>query len=244
MSVLLIFGGTTEGRELACFCSEKNIPVTVSVTTEYGAGLLPDNITVLTGKLDEKGIAELLAKNIYCTVIDATHPYAKEATKNIRAACDALKIPYLRLIRDSSEVSGETVKDISEMIELLNKNDDIILSTLGSKSLSELMKITNCRERLYVRVLPSEAEKITEISCEHVIAAKGPFSTEQNVSDIRRTNAAVLLTKDSGAVGGYPEKIKAAEICGIRIITLLRPKENGLTLDEIRELILNEKRCS
>ena len=54
MSEVLIFGGTTEGRMLAEFCDFKMIPAAVSVTTEYGAGLLPQSeyIRELVGNLD------------------------------------------------------------------------------------------------------------------------------------------------------------------------------------------------
>ena len=41
MSEVLIFGGTTEGRLLAEFCATKEIRAAVSVTTDYGAELLP-----------------------------------------------------------------------------------------------------------------------------------------------------------------------------------------------------------
>lgn len=41
MSEVLIFGGTTEGRLLAEFCAAKGIRAAVSVTTDYGAELLP-----------------------------------------------------------------------------------------------------------------------------------------------------------------------------------------------------------
>ena len=41
MSEVLIFGGTTEGRLLAEFCAAKGIRAAVSVTTGYGAELLP-----------------------------------------------------------------------------------------------------------------------------------------------------------------------------------------------------------
>ena len=53
MSVL-IFGGTTEGRELAQILSEKNIPATVSVATPLGAEELAglSGITVLVGRKD------------------------------------------------------------------------------------------------------------------------------------------------------------------------------------------------
>lgn len=88
LSELLIFGGTTEGRLLAEFCAGKGIPAQVCVTTEHGAGLLPEGMA-RTGTLDEDGMQLLLRGRAFRAVIDATHPYAREATRNIRTACAA-----------------------------------------------------------------------------------------------------------------------------------------------------------
>ena len=240
MSEILIFGGTTEGRELAVFCTENQIPVTVSVTTSYGESLLSDNLRILTGKLNAEQIYQLLCSQQYYLVIDATHPYAVEATKNIRSACETSGIRYIRLIRQKSELCGETVRNLPELICILNQNQKIILSTLGSKSVSELMQIQNYQERLWVRVLPSA--EIRNIPANHIIAETPPFSAEQNIMHIQKSGAEILLTKESGTIGGYPEKIEAVQKCGIRMITLLRPDENGCTLEEIKNLLRKEMR--
>ena len=94
MCKLLIFGGTTEGRLLAEFCAEHNISADVSVTTDRAAELLPDCecIGILNGKLDRAEMRSLLAGKKYRMAIDATHPYAVEATRNITSACNAAGI--------------------------------------------------------------------------------------------------------------------------------------------------------
>ena len=86
MCRILIFGGTTEGRELAEYCAENKIFACVSVTTDYGAELLPKSIYVkpLVGKLEKAEMVKLITENNYSIIIDATHPYAKLATENIR----------------------------------------------------------------------------------------------------------------------------------------------------------------
>lgn len=242
MSEILIFGGTTEGRELAVFCTENQIPVTVSVTTSYGESLLSDQIRILTGKLNTEQIYELLCSHQYDLVIDVTHPYAVEATKNIQSACEISGIPYIRLIRQKSEIYGETVRTVTELIRILNQNQKIILSTLGSKSIPELMQIQHYQQRLWVRVLPSaEFQKIPDFPENHIIAEIPPFSTEQNIMHIKKSGAEILLTKESGMIGGYPEKIQAVQKCGIRMITLLRPDENGYTLEEIKTLLRKDR---
>ena len=78
MCKILIFGGTTEGRELADFCGKNKIGAYISVTTDYGAQLIPksEHITVLTGKTDGGQILDFIKNNGIKLVVDATHPYA------------------------------------------------------------------------------------------------------------------------------------------------------------------------
>lgn len=78
------------------------IAVTVSVATDLGAeeqGQAP-GITVHSGRLLPGAMAELLQGAALC--VDATHPYAVEATKNIRAAANAAGVEYHRLLRAAS----------------------------------------------------------------------------------------------------------------------------------------------
>lgn len=243
MCRLLIFGGTTEGRELAEYCSVNDIKADVSVATDYGAALLPADVKVLCGRLEAGQMKELI-KTGYTVVVDATHPYAAEATENIRRACDDTGVVYLRLLRKSSAVSGKTVRDMNELIEYLNQTNTAILSTLGSKSLPELTKVKNYRERIWMRLLPSDdvLKKCRELGFDEakVILEKGPFSVEQNTEHLRKSGAEILLTKESGATGGYPEKAEAARLCGAELVTVVRPAEQGYSFDEIIRIIEKE----
>ena len=83
---IVVFSGTTEGRDFSRAAAALGIAVTVSVATDLGAeeqGQAP-GITVHSGRLLPGAMAELLQGAAIC--VDATHPYAVEATKNIRAA--------------------------------------------------------------------------------------------------------------------------------------------------------------
>ena len=241
----LIFGGTTEGRLLAEFCAANGIPCGVSVVSEYGASLLPDGITVHTGRLDSFQMRELLTSCGYTLAVDAAHPYAVEARESIRTACDAEKLPYLRLLRESSEVRGMTAESIERLVEMLNSRDEVILCTLGSKALPALTAVKDYRERIWARVLPSEGIKeycgSLGFDESKVICAKGPFSVGQNIADLERSGAGILITKESGKAGGYLEKAAAAERCGAVMITLTRPREHGLDLNEAEAELLRRR---
>lgn len=244
MCRILIFGGTTEGRQLAEYCKLKNIPADVSVATEYGAEMLTENefVRILTGRLSTYQMQELMCREKYILIIDATHPYAAEVTANIRKASENTGIPYYRLIRKTSPVSyGERTYSIDEMISLLNENDDIILSTLGTKELDALTAVKDHFRRIWVRALPSE--ELAHL-CEQkgfdrkkLILEQGPFSEKQNLKHICESGAGILITKESGSAGGFDEKAVAAEKSGIRLITLARPVETGYLYEEILKIL-------
>ncbi len=243
MSELFIFGGTTEGRELAEYCDEKNIPVSICVTTKYGAKLLPEsrNVKIITGRLNSVQMMEII-KNKYRYVIDATHPYAVEATENIKSACAETGVEYIRLVRENTEIScGISAENMDGIIDILNQNEKTILSTLGSKELERLKEVRNFRERIWARVLP--ADNIRELCVNlgydknRLIFQKGPFTEEENITHIKRSGAEILVTKDSGAVGGYPEKVSAVEKCGIELVVLKRPSEKGYSIEEVKNII-------
>ncbi len=245
---ILIFGGTTEGRLMAEYCLLHEIQAEICVTTDYAAQLLPvsEIIKISVGKLNADEMAEKIGISGYETVIDATHPYAVEASRNIRNACQKANASCYRIIRDSCIHEGEIVSSMNELIELLNRNDSVILSTLGSKELDSLTAVKNYRERIWVRALPTEEIRSSFISQgyreEHLIAEKGPFTVMQNISHIKKSGAEILVTKESGAAGGYPEKAEAVRICGIDLITVKRPEESGITLAEAEEIIMRKKR--
>ena len=95
-----------------------------------------------------------------------------------------------------------------------------------------------------MRVLPTSeiVPKCAELgfSPAHVIAEQPPFSVEQNLAHLRRSGASVLVTKESGSTGGYPGKCEAARLTGIRLLTLCRPAEEGLTLAEVKKQLEEE----
>jgi len=246
MSEILIFGGTTEGRILAEYCAEDAIPAVVSVTTEYGASLLPNEIEFAAGKLDAEQIAAFIAERGFCAVVDATHPYARLASANIKAAAERAAIPYYRVLREESgEISGRVCADITQAADYLNTNGKHALLTTGSKELAVFTRVRGFSERLFPRVLPADGivERCAALGfrAENLIIEKGPFSVEQNIAHIRETGAEILVTKESGAAGGYPEKREAAELCGIELVTILRPKESGISVEKMEEILGKER---
>lgn len=247
MCKIMIFGGTTEGRLLAEYCGKNRIPAYVSVVSEYGRELLGENryIRPVTGTMDAEQMRNWLTEKKIELVIDATHPYARNATENIKAACRKTKTEYLRCIR-STESGRETVgtrtfQTAAEAAAWLEKSEGNIFVTTGSNELKVFAGSDRLRERIYARVLPSSGVvmKCEELGIpgKHLICMQGPFSKEINAAMLRQANAAFLVTKETGKAGGFDEKLEAAAECGVTAVIIGHPEETGEPVESLFETL-------
>ncbi len=238
---LVIFSGTTEGREFSRAAAALGAAVTVCVATDLGAeeqGSAP-GVTVHAGRMDADEMEALLRDAALC--VDATHPYATEATHNIRAAAGMAGVEYHRLLRRASELPAGSVvlPGAGEAAAYLADKAGRILLTTGAKELPAFAALDPAR--LYPRVLPTLAGitacEAAGVPHRNIIAMQGPFTLGLNVALMRQFEIDYLVTKDGGAQGGFAEKAEAAAQCGAQLIVLRRPDEQG----EIAETIL--QRC-
>ncbi len=229
--MIVIFSGTTEGRRLSRRLGAAGGPVTVCVATEYGRaeqGEAP-GVTVRTGRLEKAAMAALLAGAALC--VDATHPYARQAGANIRAACAEAGVEYLRLLRPASALPADalTAPDAPGAAGLLAGTAGNILLTTGAKELAAFAPLGG--GRLYPRVLPSheglDACAAAGVPARNIIAMQGPFTRALNEALLRQFDIRWLVTKDGGAAGGFDEKAAAAAAAGVRLVVIRRPPEPG-----------------
>lgn len=251
---VVIFGGTSEGRMLSeCLCRNK-IAHTLCVATDYGEEVLEPSeyAHVLQGRLDTQQMEDLIRREQCFVVVDATHPYAVEVSKNIRKACERTKMKYLRFLRDKESVidvrSDVLVSSATEAAAYLDGQEGAIFLTTGSKELPAFTAGVHKTERLFVRVLPSAAvvASCRELGLEgkQICAMQGPFSEEMNRALLQQTKAAWLVTKDTGITGGFPEKVRAARSLGVRLVIIRRPEESGFDYEsvlQVLEAVLEQK---
>lgn len=262
MCRILIFGGTTEGRLLAEYCHQQEIEAYVSVVSGYGADLLPESeyLHVLSGRMAGDAMEGFMKRASIRAVFDATHPYAAEATRNIKEACGRAGVSYLRVTRESAAAenpggdSGKGpaaafasqvvyVHSVEEAVCYLKDREGDILVTTGSKELAAYTALPGYEERLYVRVLPScaaiSACEDIGIRGKRIIAMQGPFSEEMNRAMMRQLGVRYLVTKEAGTAGGFLEKLSAAEALSVTAVVIGRPLEerDGITLDAAKILL-------
>ncbi len=230
-----------EGRLLAQALQAKEIPTLVCVATEYGESLLKasGSLRVHAGRLDEAAMEALFREESPRLVLDATHPYAATVSDCAGRAARAAGIPCHRVLRgESREGDGcVTLADVGEVVDWLSSHEGVVFSSLGSKAAGELCRVPDFEKRIWLRVLPTEQSLKDCLSAgfspKHIICMQGPFSRELNAAMFRAAGARILLTKESGAAGGFPEKLAAARDCGMTAVVIARPREReGLTAEQ------------
>lgn len=242
MKKILLFGGTAEGRELACWLHSQRLPFTVCVATDYGSALLPDHLPTRVGRMNRQEMESLLTAGDYRLVIDATHPYAAEATKNIRAAAEATGRQYLRLLRQSDgEDNCHKAGDMAGAAYMLQHLPGNVLLTTGSKELHHFA-VPGLLERCYPRVLPmvDSLQRCLDLGFPpaHILCMQGPFSRELNAALLRQYDIKTLVTKDTGTYGGFRAKADAAGDAGCALLVVERPtQEEGLVLEEVQNYV-------
>lgn len=236
---ILIFGGTVEGRTLAEHLGSRNTPVTVCVATDYGASMMQEagNLHIITGRQNAETMLEIMEKTDASIVADATHPYSQAVTENILTALSRRPVPYIRVerelkITEDSRQKGHFFDTIKEAVNYLNTTEGKVLITTGSKELESYTEIRDYETRCVLRALPAEDVVRNCVkhgfSPENLILMQGPFSLEMNIATIRQMDCRYLMTRNSGAAGGFPEKAAAAEETGAELIIIGRPKERIL----------------
>lgn len=246
MKEILIFAGTTEGRKLAEYLLNAGKNVHICVATEYGEEVLlkHERLTIHQGRLDVTAMESLMGENDWEMIIDATHPYAVEVSKNIKTACEHTKQEYIRLLRAEEQMQNDFhvtyVDTLEEAAEFLNHTQGNLLLTTGSKELSKYIELVDDISRIYARILSDGVmvEKCKEMGLlgKQIICMQGPFSTDLNAAMIKQLDVKYLVTKDTGITGGFPEKIEGARIAGAKVVVIRRPvAETGYSFAQILE---------
>jgi len=113
-----------------------------------------------------------------------------------------------------------------------------IFLTTGSKNLKDFTAVENYKERIALRVLPMESSLKSALELGYkpanIVCMQGPFSKELNVATLKKFNSKFMVTKDSGEVGGFLEKVAATQEAGAKLIVIGRTtEEQGASYEEI-----------
>ena len=234
--MILVLAGTQDGRELAGRLLDAGWPVAASVVSRYGSELLvryaAKGLVVNDRPLDTAGLAGYIRRQGIRLLVDASHPYAANASENAMEACRQQHIPYLRYERKGTPLVYDKlyrVADYAGAARQAAKLGQHIFLTTGSHNLATFSQAECLRDHvLTARVLP-EPEVLRQclalgFSPKNLVAMQGPFSLELNAELYKKYEAEVIVTKDSGQIGGTDTKAAAAIALGLPLVLIERPQ--------------------
>jgi precorrin-6A/cobalt-precorrin-6A reductase len=231
--MILVLGGTKDGRDLTELLIKKGYPVIASVFSDYGKNLMQINKDLVhAGALDIDGFISFIDKNNVHLIVDASHPYAINVSENAMNACQIKNIPYIRYERPAATLPTydglHTVHDYNQAAQLASTLGKVIFLTTGSRHLN-FFKTAACLEnhRIIARVLPDPSVLAECLQLgfnpQDIVAIQGPFSHNLNVSLFQEYKTEVIITKNSGKIGGSDTKITAAIALNLPLIMIDRP---------------------
>jgi precorrin-6A/cobalt-precorrin-6A reductase len=236
--MIFVLAGTQDGREIVRLLLEQGHDVAASVVSSYGGELLAhacgQRCLINDKPLDEAALKDYLQEHDIRLLVDASHPYAANVSRNAIAVCQALSIPYIRYERDLSKLDYDRItvvhsyEEAAQAAAALGKK---IFLTTGSRNLDKFVHSPDLKDcELTARVLPTaEVIGLCEslgLDAGHIVALQGPFSQELNRELFRKYGAEVIITKNSGTIGGTDTKFAAAAALNLTIVLIDRPKLN------------------
>ena len=215
--MILVFGGTTEGRKAAEVLEEAGSPFFYSTKTgEQELSL--HNGERIDGAMDAEAMKAFIDKHSIRLIVDAAHPFASQLHHTIAVVASDRHIPVIRYER----IYPPRDSDITWIDDYVQVPTDIhsLLATTGVQSISKLKWLEALGIKVFYRILNRESSLL--------------LAYEQGVTDDQlcyfedsndiEVDADAILLKESGLSGGFCEKVAAARAKGMRIIALKRPE--------------------
>lgn len=218
--MILVFGGTTEGRMAAKELEESGSRFWYSTRGGEQQLNLHHGVAI-SGAMDEEQMAEFCNSHQIRLIIDAAHPFASELHSNI----SKLGIPVIRFERIYPERDGRIIwcNDFNDAVEKM-KGTNRLLSTAGVQSIPKLKALEESGTEIFHRILDRKTSRD--------LAAKSGTDPdhlcfyhqgEDETEEISMVNPDAILLKESGISGGYENKAEAALAKGVKIFAIKRP---------------------
>ena len=223
--MILVFGGTTEGRIAIKKLEEAGNPYYYSTRGDEQEVVLHHG-TRLIGAMDVEQLKAFCQEHAIKLLIDAGHPFAEVLHQTVAEVATTLDIPAIRFERifpprDPGIIWCDDYTDAIQQVQ--QHNVKRLLALTGVQTISKLKPLVDKGIDCYFRILNRESSlKIAHengISDDHILF----YDTEHNnhLLDVAPFDA--MITKESGVSGGFQEKVNEAKEQGMQIFAICRP---------------------
>ncbi len=235
--MIIVFGGTTEGRVAAKVLDESG------ATYYYSTRSDTQDIQLVHGN-HISGAMEVPEMAAYCQghdirlIVDAAHPFAVNLHRNVIDLAGQIGVPVIRYDRIYPSHDEDLVwcRDYDDAISQLNKYGITkLLALTGVNTITKLCDYWQDHE-CWFRILNRDeslagAQK-AGFSTDHLVY----YEKDDTAALIERLHPQAIITKESGLSGGFTEKVEAARQAGIKVFVVKRPDyptADGVTIEHV-----------
>lgn len=244
---IFLLGGTKDSINIIKFIKENyDAFILTTTTTKYGSKLAEKGGSddVIAHPLPKDEIIGIITDEKFDILIDATHPFASHITQTSASIAKELEIPYLRFERPITNLKNIDTSNlicVNSFVDagkiIANEfNQSNVLHFAGANTMEDVLKSVSA-EKFYPRIVKvkSSIEKCKKLDIDpsHIIPMTGAASKEENIELIEKYDADVIITKESGEIGGVIDKIEAANTKNIKVIMIERPQINEINKKDI-----------
>ncbi|MFA3918321.1 cobalt-precorrin-6A reductase [Ruegeria hyattellae] len=219
---ILILGGTTEANALARAVAARGLNATYSYAGRVDTPRPQPLPTRIGGFGGVVGLSAYIRDKTVTHVVDATHPFAAQMSRNAIAACADTGTALVALVRPPWEAcAGDNwsrVTDIEGAVGALAGPAKRIFLAVGRLHLDVFAAQP---QHHYLLRLVDEPQHIPMPHAD-VVVARGPFSGEDDMALMTRHDTQLVVSKNAGGSGARG-KIDAARMLGLPVLMIDRP---------------------
>jgi precorrin-6A/cobalt-precorrin-6A reductase len=220
---ILLLGGTREAFQLAERLADvAGVEIVSSLAGRTKQPRVPKGHVRMGGFGGANGLARYLRAEHITHLVNATHPFAARISANAVAAAETAGVPLMRLLRPAWTARPDdrwiAARDAAEAAELCRREGGRIFLTLGSGELEAFEEVHDA----YFLVRMVDAPERLPLSDYRVIAARGPFTLQDELRLLVEHHIGLIVAKNSGGDATYG-KIEAARRMGVPVIMMERP---------------------
>ncbi len=221
---VLILGGTTEASAIAAaLAGDGRIRPVLSLAGRTRAPVLPAIPARRGGFGGVDGLAEYLRAHEIAALIDATHPFAAQISRNAVAAAAMAGVPLLTVLRPAwTPCPGDRWTEAADMpaaAQALGAKPRRVFLTIGQQELAPFTLVP-WHSYLVRSVEPPDPALLPPTS--RYLTARGPFREDDEHRLLQQDGIEFLVTKNSGGAATAP-KLAAARALGVRVVMVARP---------------------
>ena len=234
---LLILGGTREAYQLAENLDKQLHQENLNFISSLAGSTKKPNIPAgkfRTGGFGgSAGLKKFLVKEKISLLVDATHPFAENISKNALLASTDLGLPFLVLnrppwVKHSNDqwIEVSSLKNAVKYLKNVEKKTGSLFST-GSIFLTtgnkELWLFQNFLNYHFLVRTVDDPELVSEWTEATFLKDRGPYTLENEIKLLEKHKISMLVAKNSGGISTYA-KIEAARHMKIPVLMVRRPE--------------------